>query len=60
MFLICHHACVLCAKGIWAVRDNMDVVEEAEEVNSMGETFCIGDAEFIRHDPAVGVLVGLG
>ena len=37
----------------------MDVVEEAEEVNSMQEAFCIGDAEFIRHDPAVGGLVGL-
>ena len=40
-----------------AVRDNMDIGEVAEVIKSMQEAFCIGDTEFIRHDPTVAWLL---
>ena len=40
-----------------AVRDNMDIGEVVEVIKSMQEAFCIGDTEFIRHDPTVAWLL---
>ena len=36
-----------------AVRDSRDIGEVAEVIKSMQEAFCIGDTEFIRHDPTM-------